>query len=98
MFTISQNSSDFIPWVLYQASSNTVWVATIKSGNTIGNQVLPPKAQIVNFTVGAKPHPVYNFTAIPSDISYEQTRTRASFIEDENPAYYHATIGHTITR
>jgi streptogramin lyase len=96
MFTISQNSSDFIPWVLYPASSNTVWVATIKSGNTIGNQALPPKAQIVNFTVGAKPHPVYNFTAIPSDISYDQKRNRVWFLEDDNLAYYDATSGQTI--
>jgi streptogramin lyase len=57
---------------------------------------VPPKAQIVNFTVGAKPHPVYNFTAIPSDISYDQKHNRVWFLEDDNLAYYDATNGQTI--
>jgi len=95
-FRISQNSSDFTPFVLYPATSTTVWVSTIKGGSTIGNQVVPPKAQIVNFTVGAKPHPVYNFTAIPSDISYDQKRNRVWFLEDDNLAYYDAANGQTI--
>jgi streptogramin lyase len=94
-FRISQNTSDFTPFILYPASSATVWVATIKQGNTIGNQIVLPKAQIVNFTVGAKPHPVSNLTAIPSDIFYDQKRNRVWFLENDNLAYYDPTNGQT---
>src|SRR2546428_12390254 len=52
-FPISQNSSDFTPFVLYPASNNMVWIVTIKQGNVVGNIIQPPQAQIVNFTVGA---------------------------------------------
>jgi len=85
-FPISKNSSDFTPFVLYPASNKTVWVVTIK----------PPQAQIVDFTIGAKPHPVYNLTnAIPSDIFYDQKRNRVWFLENNNLAYYDATKGYT---
>src|SRR5207245_10714303 len=52
-FRISQNSSDFTPFVLYPASNKTVWVVTIKEGNIVDNVVEPSKAQIVKFTMGA---------------------------------------------
>ena len=85
-FPISKNSSDFTPFVLYPASNKTVWVVTIK----------PPQAQIVNFTIGGKPHPVYNLTnAIPSDIFYDQKRNRVWFLENDSLAYYDASKGYT---
>src|SRR2546422_7071130 len=95
-FPISKNSSDFTPFVLYPASSNTVWVVTIKEGNIVNNVPQPPQAQIVNFTIGAKPHSVYNLTnAIPSDIFYDQKRNRVWFLENNSLAYYDATKGYT---
>ncbi|HVH15586.1 MAG TPA: hypothetical protein VNA15_07720 [Candidatus Angelobacter sp.] len=94
-FPISQNSSDFTPFVLSPATRTTVWVATIKEGSAVGTHVVPPKAQIVNFTIGAKPVPVYNFTSIPSDIFYDQNRNRVWFLEDDNLAYYDASNGQT---
>jgi len=95
-FPISKNSSDFTPFVLYPASSNTVWVVTIKEGNIVNNVPQPPQAQIVNFTIGAKPHSVYNLTnAIPSDIFYDQKRNRVWFLENNSLAYYDAIKGYT---
>src|SRR5256712_1187413 len=95
-FPISQNSSDFTPFVLYPASRNTVWVVTIKEGNIVNNVPQPPQAQIVNFTIGVKPHSVYNLTnAIPSDIFYDQKRNRVWFLENNSLAYYDAIKGYT---
>ena len=95
-FPISRNSSDFTPFVLYPASSQTVWVVTIREGNIVNNVPEPPQAQIVNFTIGAKPHSVYNLTnAIPSDIFYDQKRNRVWFLENDSLAYYDATKGYT---
>src|SRR3989454_3743731 len=95
-FPISQNSSDFTPFVLYPASRNTVWVVTIKESNIVNNVPQPPQAQIVNFTIGVKPHSVYNLTnAIPSDIFYDQKRNRVWFLENNSLAYYDATKGYT---
>src|SRR5206468_4447246 len=95
-FPISKNSSDFTPFVLYPASSKTVWVVTIKESNIVNNVVQPPQARIVNFTIGAKPHPVFNLTnAIPSDIFYDQKRNRVWFLENNSLAYYDATKGYT---
>jgi len=96
IFPISRNSSDFTPFVLYPASSQTVWVVTIREGNIVNNVPEPPQAQIVNFTIGAKPHSVYNLTnAIPSDIFYDQKRNRVWFLENDSLAYYDATKGYT---
>ena len=95
-FPISRNSSDFTPFVLYPASSQTVWVVTIREGNIVNNVPEPPQAQIINFTIGAKPHSVYNLTnAIPSDIFYDQKRNRVWFLENDSLAYYDATKGYT---
>jgi streptogramin lyase len=95
-FPISQNSSDFTPFVLYPASSNTVWVVTIKQGNTVGNVIQPPQAQIVNFTVGpgGKPNVTAVITlrnAIPSDIVYDHNLSRVWFLENDSLAYYNST-------
>src|SRR2546425_11346257 len=90
-FPISKNSSDFTPFVLYPASIDTVWVVTIKEGNIVNNVPQLPQAQIVNFTIGAKPHSVYNLTnAIPSYIFYDQKRNRVWFLENNSLAYYDA--------
>ncbi|HVH16237.1 MAG TPA: hypothetical protein VNA15_11045, partial [Candidatus Angelobacter sp.] len=68
-FPISQNSSDFTPFILYPASDRTVWLVAIKQGNIINNTRTPPQAEIVNFTtsVGAKPA-ITLVNAIPSDV------------------------------
>ncbi len=89
MFRISQNSSDFTPFVLYPASNKTVWVVTIKQGNITNNVIQPPRAQIVNYTTGVGPQPVITLVnAIPSDIVYDQTRERVWFLENDSLAYY----------
>src|SRR5689334_12905777 len=65
-FPISHNSSDFIPFVLDPASNKTVWLITIKQGNITNNVPQPPRAQIVNYTVGAGAKPVITLVgAIP---------------------------------
>src|SRR5947208_15319021 len=91
-FRISQNSSDFTPFILYPANK-TVWVVTIKEGNIVNNVVEPPQAQIVNFTIGAggKPiatHVITLVNAIPSDKVYDHNLTRVWFLENNSPAYY----------
>src|SRR5438105_15542380 len=88
---ISQNSSDFTPFVLYPASNKTVWIVTIKEGNIVGNVVEPPKAQIVNFTVGAGDNPILTpvitlATASPSDLVYDHNLTRVWFLENNSLA------------
>jgi len=89
MFRISQNSSDFTPFVLYPASNKTVWVVTIKQGNITNNVIQPPRAQIVNYTIGVGPQPVITLVnAIPSDIVYDQSRKRVWFLENDSLAYY----------
>jgi len=91
-FPISQNSSDFIPFVLDPANSKTVWLVTIKQGNIIDNVVQPPRAQIVNYTIGAGPKPVIALVgAIPGDIVYDQSRKRVWFLENDSLAYYNPT-------
>ncbi|OLD55179.1 hypothetical protein AUI46_05570 [archaeon 13_1_40CM_2_52_13] len=88
-FPISQNSSDFVPFVLYPASNKTVWVVTIKQGNIINNVIQPPRAQIVKYTIGVGPKPVVSLVnAIPSDIVYDQTLNRVWFLENDSLAYY----------
>jgi streptogramin lyase len=101
-FPISQNSSDFTPFVLYPANSNTVWVVTIKEGNTVGNVIQPPQAQIVNFTVGSGGKPTVTAVitlrnAIPSDIVYDHNLTRVWFLENNSLAYYNSTAPENIT-
>jgi streptogramin lyase len=92
MFPISQNSSDFAPFVLDPASNKTVWVITIKQGNIINNVVQPYRAQIVNYTIGIGPKPVITLNGtIPSDIVYDQTRRRVWFLENDSLAYYNQT-------
>ena len=89
MFPISQNSSDFTPFVLSPASNKTVWVVTIKQGSIINNVIQPPRAQIVNYTIGVGPRPVITLVnAIPSNIVYDQTRKRVWFLENDSLAYY----------
>ncbi len=91
-FRISQNSSDFIPFVLDPASNKTAWLVTIKLGNIINNVVQPPRAQIVNYTVGIGAKPVITLVgAIPSDIVYDQNRKRVWFLENDSLAYYNPT-------
>ena len=95
-FRISQNSSDFTPFVLSPASSNTVWVVTIRSGNTVGNVVQPPQAQILNFTVGADGKPLVTAVitlrnAIPPDILYDHKLARVWLLENDSLAYYNST-------
>lgn len=88
-FPISQNSSDFIPFVLAPASDRTVWVATIKQGNIINNIVQPYHAQIVNYTIGVGAKPVITLAnAIPSDIIYDHARKRVWFLENDSLAYF----------
>jgi streptogramin lyase len=101
-FPISQNSSDFTPFVLYPASNKTVWVVTIKQGNIVGNVVEPSQAQIVNFTIGAGGKPIATAVitlrnAIPSDIVYDRNLTRVWFLENNSLAYYNATAPRSIT-
>ena len=91
-FPISQNSSDFTPFILYPASDRTVWLVAIKQGNIINNTRTPPQAEIVNFTtsVGAKPA-ITLVNAIPSDVVYDQARKRVWFLENDSLAYYNRT-------
>jgi streptogramin lyase len=101
-FLISQNSSDFTPFVLYPASYKTVWVVTIKAGNVVGNQFVPPKAQIVNFTIGSGGEPIVTrvitlVNAIPSDIVYDHTLARVWFLENNSLAYYNSTAPRSMT-
>src|SRR3989441_3846848 len=101
-FRISQNSSDFTPFVLYPASNKTVWVVTIKEGNIVGNVVEPSKAQIVNFTIGAGGKPIVTpvitlVNAIPSDIVYDHNLTRVWFLENNSLAYYSPTASGNMT-
>jgi len=101
-FRISQNSSDFTPFVLYPASNKTVWVVTIKEGNIVGNVVEPSKAQIVNFTIGAGGKPIVTpvitlVNAIPSDIVYDHNLTRVWFLENNSLAYYNPTASGNMT-
>src|SRR2546429_1493806 len=91
-FPISKNSSDFTPFVLYPASSETVWVVTIK----------PPQAQILNFTLGASGKPIVTAVitlrnAIPSDIVYDRLLTRVWFLENNSLAYYNSTTRGNLT-
>jgi streptogramin lyase len=89
MYPISQNSSDYTPFVLNPASDKTVWVVTFKQGNIINNVVQPPRAQIVNYTIGIGAKPVITLVnAIPSDIVYDQTRKRVWFLENDSLAYF----------
>ena len=91
-FPISENSSDFIPFVLDPASNKTVWVITIKQGNIVNNVVQPPRAQIVNYTLGIGAKPVITLVgAVPSDIVYDQNRKRVWFLENDSLAYYNQT-------
>ena len=91
-FPISQNSSDFIPFILDPASNKTVWLVTIKQGSIINDAVQPPRAQIVNYTVGIGARPVITLVgAIPSDIVYDQNRKRVWFLENDTLAYYNPT-------
>jgi streptogramin lyase len=90
-FPISQNSSDFIPFVLDPASNKTVWLVTIRQGNIVNNVVQPPRAQIVNYTVGTGAKPVITLRAIPSDIVYDRNRKRVWFLENDSLAYYNRT-------
>ena len=101
-FRISQNSSDFTPFVLYPASNKTVWVVTIKEGNIVDNVVEPSKAQIVKFTMGAGGKPIVTpvitlVNAIPSDIVYDHNLTRVWFLENNSLAYYNSTAPGNIT-
>ena len=101
-FRISQNSSDFTPFVLYPASNKTVWVVTIKEGNIVDNVVEPSKAQIVNFTMGAGGKPIVTpvitlVNAIPSDIVFDHNLTRVWFLENNSLAYYNSTAPGNIT-
>jgi len=101
-FRISQNSSDFTPFVLYPASNNTVWIVTIKQGNIVGNVAEPSKAQIVNFTIGAGGKPIVTpvitlVEAIPSDIVYDHNLTRVWFLENNSLAYYKSTTPGNMT-
>ncbi len=91
-FPISQNSSDFIPFVLDPANNKTVWVVTFKQGFIVNNVVQPPRAQIVNYTLGVGARPVVTLVgAIPSDIVYDQDRKRVWFLENDSIAYYNQT-------
>lgn len=91
-FPISQNSSDFIPFVLDPANNKTVWVVTIKQGNFVNGVVQAPRAQIVNYTLGVGAKPVITLVgAIPSDIVYDQNRKRVWFLENDSLAYYNQT-------
>src|SRR5438132_836133 len=101
-FRISQNSSDFTPFVLYPASNKTVWVVTIKEGNIVDNVVEPSKAQIVKFTMGAGGKPIVTpvitlVNAIPSDIVFDHNLTRVWFLENNSLAYYNSTAPGNIT-
>ena len=101
-FPISQNSSDFTPFVLYPASDKTVWVATIKQGNIVNNVIQPSQAQIVNFTIGPGAKPIVTVTitlrnAIPSDIVYDHTLARVWFLENDSLAYYNSAAPGNIT-
>jgi virginiamycin B lyase len=92
MFPISQNSSDFTPFLLYPANNRTVWIVTIKQGNIVNNVIQPPRAQIVNYTVGIGAKPVITLVgATPSDIVYDQARNRVWFLENDSLAYYNQT-------
>ncbi len=101
-FPISKNSSDFTPFVLYPASTDTVWVVTIKEGNIVNNVPEPPQAQIVNFTVGAGGKPIVTpvitlHNAIPSNIVYDHNLTRVWFLENNSLAYYNPTMLGNVT-
>jgi len=101
-FRISQNSSDFTPFVLYPASNKTVWVVTIKQGNIVGNVVEPSKSQIVNFTIGAGGKPIATpvitlANSIPSDIVYDHYLTRVWFLENNSLGYYNSTTPGNVT-
>jgi hypothetical protein len=101
-FSITKNSSDFTPFVLYPASNETVWVVTIKDGNIVGNVVEPPQAQIVNFTVGAGGKSIVTAVitlrnAIPSDIVYDHILSRVWFLENNSLAYYNSTAPGNMT-
>src|SRR5436853_3078060 len=101
-FRISQNSSDFTPFVLYPASNNTVWIVTIKQGNIVGNVAEPSKARIVNFTLGAGGKPIVTpvitlVEATSSDIVYDHNLTRVWFLENNSLAYYKSTTPGNMT-
>jgi len=97
-FPISQNSSDFIPFVLDPANNKTVWVVTIKQGFIINNVVQPPRAQIVNYTLGVGARPVITLVgAIPSDIIYDQNRKRVWFLENDSLVYYNQAAPGNLT-
>jgi len=101
-FRISQNSSDFTPFVLSPASNKTVWVVTIKEGNIVNNVAQPPQAQIVNFTLGAGGKPIGSTVitlrnAIPSDVVYDHNLTRVWFLENNSLAYYNSTAPGNMT-
>src|SRR5438093_7409808 len=94
-FPIWKNISDFLPFVLYPADNQTVWVVTIKGGNTVGKTHVPPYAQIVNFTLGAGGKPIVTTVitlrnAIPSDIVYDHILSRAWFLENNSLADYNS--------
>jgi streptogramin lyase len=91
-FPISQNSSDFIPFVLDPANNKTVWLVTIKQGNITNNVPQPSRAQIVNYTIGVGAKPVITLVgATPSDVVYDQNRKRVWFLENDSLAYYNPT-------
>jgi streptogramin lyase len=91
-FPISQNSSNFIPFVLDPANNKIVWVVTVKRGLIVNDVVQPPRAQIVNYTLGVGARPVITLVgAIPSDIVYDQNRKRVWFLENDSLAYYNQT-------
>jgi len=92
MFPISQNSSDFKPFLLSPANNRTVWIVTIKQGNIVNGVTQPPRAQIVNYTIGIGAKPLITLVgAIPSDIVYDQARNRVWFLENDSLAYYNQT-------
>src|SRR5437879_11874009 len=101
-FRISQNSSEFSPFVLYPSSNKTGGVVTIKEGNIVDNVVEPSKAQIVKFTMGAGGKPIVTpvitlVNAIPSDIVFDHNLTRVWFLENNSLAYYNSTAPGNIT-
>ena len=90
-FQISQNSSDYEPFVISPASNKTAWVVTIQI-----RQNKPPLSQILNFTIGAKgwtaipvlPQPLVN--VVPNDIIYRENQgaARIWFVANDSLAYY----------
>ncbi len=101
-FPLLKNSSDFLPFVLYPANNQTVWVVTVKGGYTVGKTYVPPYAQIVNFTLGAGGKPIVApvitlRNAIPSDIVYDHVLSRVWFLENNSLAYYNSSAPGSIT-